>query len=204
VFPRWRARVARLMRMGMIKPSLRIASALSALLLCAPNLAVAASAAEKPSVAGAIIKLPLQPVVSADLRACSARTASGLGYAVLREGTGAKPGKSDFVLISYIGYLAATGQVFDQNQGTPLSLDNVIPGFAEGLQLMPRGSVYRLCVPATLGYGAAGAGEAIPANADLVFQIELVDFKTAAEVEAMRKAQEAGEAKGAPAAPAAH
>jgi FKBP-type peptidyl-prolyl cis-trans isomerase FkpA len=102
------------------------------------------------------------------------------------------------------GGFGGFARLFDQNQGTPLSLDNVIPGFAEGLQLMPRGSVYRLCVPATLGYGAAGAGEAIPANADLVFQIELVDFKTAAEVEAMRKAQEAGEAKGAPAAPAAH
>jgi FKBP-type peptidyl-prolyl cis-trans isomerase FkpA len=177
----------------------RIAPALIALLWAAPAPVLA-----QPASAPTIIKLPLQPQVAADLRVCSAKTASGLGYAVLREGTGPKPGKTDFVLISYIGYLAATGQVFDQNQGTPLSLDNVIPGFAEGLQLMPRGSVYRLCVPATLGYGAAGAGEAIPANADLVFQIELVDFKTAAEVEAMRKAQEAGEAKGAPAAPAAH
>jgi FKBP-type peptidyl-prolyl cis-trans isomerase FkpA len=189
----------------------RIAPAiLSASLLCAPVAAMAAaSAASAPAASSAatIIKLPLEPVVGADLRACSVRTASGLGYAVLRAGTGPKPGKTDFVLISYIGYLATTGQVFDQNQGTPLALDNVIPGFAEGLQLMPRGSVWRLCVPAALGYGAAGAGEAIPANSDLVFQIELVDSKTAAEVDALRKAQEAGQNQapaGSAPAPAVH
>jgi len=179
---------------------LRIAPALSALILCAPASGMAAPAPAATAAPG-IIKLPLQPMVPADLRACSAKTASGLGYTALRDGTGPKPGKTDFVLISYIGYLASTGQVFDQNQQTPLSLDNVIPGFTEGLQLMPRGSVWRLCVPAALGYGASGAGDAIPANADLVFQIELVDSKSAAEVEAMRKAQQ-GAAPAAPATPA--
>lgn len=169
-------------------------------LAAAPALAAPAAA---PAAPAAIIKLPLQPIVPAAQRTCEAKTASGLGYSVLRPGTGAKPGKTDFVLISYIGYLATTGAVFDQNQTTPLQLDNVIPGFAEGLQLMPRGSVYRLCVPAALGYGANGAGEAIPANADLVFQIELVDFKTAQEVEDLRKAQEAAQnAAATPPAPA--
>ena len=137
--------------------------------------------------------------MGADLRACTAKTASGLGFAALREGTGPTPGKTDFVLVGYIGYLAATGQVFDQNQGAPMSLESVIPGFAEGVQLMPRGSIYRLCVPAALGYGATGAGDAIPANSDLVFQIELIDSKTAAEVDAMRKAQAASAPQ-----PAAH
>lgn len=170
----------------------RIAPALS-LLLCASAPALAQTA----PAANGIIKLPLQPQVGADMRGCASKTASGLGYSVLREGTGPKPGKTDFVLIGYIGYLASSGQVFDQNPRTPLGVDAVIPGFAEGLQLMPRGSVYRLCVPAALGYGANGAGEAIPANSDLVFQIELVDSKTAAEVEAMRKAQAAEQ-------PAAH
>jgi len=172
---------------------MRIAPVLAASLLCAPSLAMAAPAAPT------IIKLPLQPQVSADLRSCTTRTASGLGYAVLREGTGPKPGKTDFVLIGYIGYLAATGQVFDQNPGTPLSLDNVIPGFAEGLQLMPRGSVWRLCVPAALGYGAKGAGDEIPPGSDLVFQIELLDSKTAAEIDAMRKTQGATETPQPPA-----
>jgi FKBP-type peptidyl-prolyl cis-trans isomerase FkpA len=185
------------MRGRMITSFMRIAPAVAALSLCVPTPSLAAPV----PAAATIIKLPLQPQVSADLRACSARTASGLGYAVLRDGTGPKPAKTDFVLIGYIGYLATTGAVFDQNPGTPLSLDSVIPGFAEGLQLMPRGSVYRLCVPAALGYGATGAGEAIPANSDLVFQIELIDSKTAAEVEAMRKAQSAADAAGQPAAP---
>jgi len=178
----------------MITSFMRIAPVVCALSLCAPIPSLAAPA----PTAAAIIKLPLQPQVGTDLRVCSAKTASGLGYAVLREGTGPKPAKTDFVLIGYIGYLAANGAVFDQNPGTPLSLDNVIPGFAEGLQLMPRGSVYRFCVPAALGYGATGAGDAIPANSDLVFQIELIDSKTAAEVDAMRKAQQAADAAATP------
>ena len=183
------------MRGRMITKTLRIAPALLAFLLCAPAPSLAQAASTAP-----IIKLPLQPQVGAELRSCTAKTASGLGYSALREGTGPKPGKTDFVLIGYIGYLATTGQVFDQNPGTPLSLDSVIPGFAEGLQLMSRGSVYRLCVPAALGYGATGAGAAIPANSDLVFQIELIDSKTAVEVEALRKAQQAADS----AQPAAH
>ncbi len=162
----------------------RIAAAFAALMLSAPGTGLAVTAP-----APAIIPLPLQPVVAAAMRDCSMRTASGLGYSVLRDGSGPRPGKTDFVLIGYIGYLASSGQVFDQNPGAPLGLDAVIPGFAEGLQLMPRGSVYRLCVPAALGYGAAGAGRDIPSNADLVFQIELLDSKTSAEIEAMHKAQ---------------
>jgi FKBP-type peptidyl-prolyl cis-trans isomerase FkpA len=187
----------------MIKTLSRIAPALAATLaLTAPALAAAPAA---PAAGPGIIKLPLQPVVPADVRTCATKTASGLGYTVLRDANGPKPGKTDFVLISYIGYLAAGGQVFDQNQGTPLSLDNVLPGFAEGLQLMPRGALWRLCIPAAQGYGAQGAGDAIPANADLVFQIELIDSKTSAEVEAMRKTQEAGEnAPAATPAPAKH
>jgi FKBP-type peptidyl-prolyl cis-trans isomerase FkpA len=188
----------------MTHSTLRIAAAIALGLAAAPAAALA-------DPAPAIIKVPLQPVVGADMRMCAARTASGLGYTVLRDATGPKPGKTDFVLIGYIGYLATTGAVFDQNQATPLSVDGVIPGFAEGLQMMPRGSIYRFCVPAALGYGANGAGDAIPANSDLVFQIELIDSKTAAEVAAMRKAQADADAKAAaqpattaPPAPAGH
>jgi FKBP-type peptidyl-prolyl cis-trans isomerase FkpA len=173
----------------MVSTASRIAPALLALLIGAP----APALAQPAPAAAPIIKLPLQPQVGADLRTCTTRTASGLGYTVLRAGTGPKPGKTDFVLIGYIGYLATTGQVFDQNPGTPLSLDSVIPGFAEGLQLMPRGSVWRLCVPAALGYGATGAGDAIPPGSDLVFQIELIDSKTAAEVDAIRRSQPSGD-----------
>jgi FKBP-type peptidyl-prolyl cis-trans isomerase FkpA len=162
------------------------------------SLAVLAAAVAVPAPNPAIIKLPLQPIVPAVHRACTTKTASGLGYTALRSAVGAKPVAGDVALIGYIGYLSATGEVFDQSQAAPLPVDGVIPGFAEGLKLIPVGGIYRLCVPAALGYGALATGS-IPANSDLVFQIELFDKKTTAEVEAMqaeatkRQAAPAGE-----------
>ena len=135
-----------------------------------------------------IIPLPLEPIVPAAQRACTAHTPSGLGYTMLREGAGAKPAATDTALVNYIGYLAADGTVFDQNMQTPMPVGEVIPGFSEGLQLLGKTGVVRLCIPAALAYGAQAQGP-IPANADLVFQVELLDFKTAAEIEAMRKSQ---------------
>lgn len=156
-----------------------------------------APAAVKPN--NAIIPLPLNPIVPAAQRLCSAKTASGLGYTVLRPGAGAKPAANDIALINYLGYLAASGAVFDQNMQAPLPIDQVIPGFSEALQMMNRTAVVRFCVPAALGYGAREAGS-IPANSDLVFQLELLDFKTAAEVQAMNNPPAPAEAQ--PATPA--
>ncbi|MEH3102323.1 MAG: FKBP-type peptidyl-prolyl cis-trans isomerase [Sphingomonas phyllosphaerae] len=136
----------------------------------------------------AIIPLPLNPVVPAGQRLCSTMSAAGLGSTTLRAGTGAKPTAGDVVLVNYIGYLTQTGAVFDQGMQSPLPVDGVIPGFSQGLQTMARGAVARFCIPAALGYGARASGP-IPANADLVFQVELLDFKTAAEVESMNRAQ---------------
>jgi FKBP-type peptidyl-prolyl cis-trans isomerase FkpA len=154
------------------------------------------AAAATPAAAAnpAIIPLPLQPMVPAAQRTCTAKTATGLGYSVLRAAEGPKAGANDYVLINYIGYLAADGQVFDQAMTTPMQVDAVIPGFSEGLKMVPRGAVYRLCIPAALGYGAEGTGP-IPANADLVFQIELLDSRTQAEVAAMQSAASAASAK---------
>lgn len=135
-----------------------------------------------------IIPLPLNPIVPAAERVCGAAGASGLGAMQLKPAEGAKPAKADYVLVNYIGYLAANGQVFDQNQQSAFPVEGVIPGFSEGLQMMAKGSIWRFCVPSALGYGAQESGP-IPANSDLVFQVELVDFKTAAEIEAMRAAQ---------------
>ena len=137
-----------------------------------------------------IIALPLSPVLPAGQRVCAAKAPSGLGYTMLRPATGATPAGSDIVLINYIGYLAATGAVFDQGMQSPLPVNGVIPGFSQGLQMMAKTGIARFCIPAAMGYGAQGSGP-IPANSDLVFQVELVDYKTAAEVEAMRKAQAA-------------
>lgn len=146
------------------------------------------AAAPKPVVATTdIIPLPLNPVLPAGQRLCAQKAPSGLGYTMLRPATGAMPAAADFVLVNYIGYLAATGAVFDQGVQQAFPVSGVIPGFSQGLQMLPKTGIARFCIPAAIGYGAQGSGP-IPANADLVFQVELVDYKTAAEVEAMRKA----------------
>jgi FKBP-type peptidyl-prolyl cis-trans isomerase FkpA len=163
-----------------------LASALALPLLAAPLCANAATPAPAPNTE--IIPLPLEPIVPAGQRACANTTPSGLGYTMLREGPGPKPAAADTVLIDYIGYLAASGTVFDQAMRSPLPVGEVIPGFSEGLQLLGKTGVVRLCVPAALAYGADATGP-IPANSDLVFQVELLDFKTAAEIEAMQKSQ---------------
>jgi FKBP-type peptidyl-prolyl cis-trans isomerase FkpA len=132
-----------------------------------------------------IIALPLKPTLPAGQRLCAAKTASGLGYTMLRPATGAAPAEADFVLVNYIGYLAATGAVFDQGTQAAFPVNGVIPGFSEGLQMLAKTGIARFCIPAAMGYGAQSSGP-IPANSDLVFQVELVDYKSAAEVEAMR------------------
>ena len=179
-----------------------LVSAIALSLLGTPQSAYAApvrgarphTAARKPvAPSPAIIPLPLEPVVPAAQRACANRTPSGLGYTMLRPASGPKPAASDTVLINYIGYLAGTGAVFDQAMRSPLPVGDVIPGFSQGLQMIAKTGVVRLCIPSAMGYGARAQGP-IPANSDLVFQVELLDFKTAAEMEEMRKVQAAEQA----------
>lgn len=189
----------------LVSSAVLAASALAAPVAAAPVKRAAAPAA-RPAAAAlstAILPVPLMPVVPAGQRQCSAKTASGLGTLTLKPSAdAAHPAKGDYVLVNYIGYLAADGRVFDQNTAAAFPVEGVIPGFSEGLQLMAKGSTWRFCVPATLGYGAQGAGETIPANADLVFQVELVDYKTAADVEKMRAAAAAAGQPGADGQPA--
>ncbi len=164
----------------------RIALTLSLAAFAAlPALAFAQAVKPAPAPSPEILPVPLNPVVPAAQRVCSAKTASGLGTRMLKQAAGAKPGATDYVLVNYIGYLAADGTVFDQNAGQAFPAGGLIKGFTEGLQLMSKGSVWRFCIPAALGYGEKSTGP-IPANSDLVFQVELVDFKTEAEVAAMR------------------
>jgi FKBP-type peptidyl-prolyl cis-trans isomerase FkpA len=153
-----------------------------------PKAKAPTAAPAPPAASSSIIPLPLIPIVPAAQRLCTARTASGLGYTMLRAASGPKPAAADTVLINYVGYLAADGSVFDQGMRSPLPVGEVIAGFSEGLQLLARTGVVRLCIPAAMGYGAQASGP-IPANSDLVFQVELLDFKTAAELETMRKVQ---------------
>ena len=126
------------------------------------------------SPAGTKPSLPLKLIIPAGQRLCNARTASGLGTLQLRPGGAARPAASDGVKVNYLGYLAATGEVFDQGMGVEFPVGGVIAGFGEGLQTMGKGAVMRLCIPAALGYGERATGP-IPANSDLVFQVELVD-----------------------------
>ena len=105
-------------------------------------------------------------------------TASGLQYEVLKEGSGPKPGPSDIVLVEYEGRLA-NGEAFDSSarQGGPAALPvagGMIPGWGEGLQLMPQGAKYRFWMPPELAFGERGAGDKIPPNAVAVFDVELL------------------------------
>lgn len=189
----------------LVSSAVLAASALAAPVAAAPvkRAAVPAARSAAAALSTAILPVPLMPVVPAGQRQCSAKTASGLGTLTLKPSAdAAHPAKGDYVLVNYIGYLAADGRVFDQNTAAAFPVEGVIPGFSEGLQLMAKGSTWRFCVPATLGYGAQGAGETIPANADLVFQVELVDYKTAADVEKMRAAAAAAGQPGADGQPA--
>lgn len=106
-------------------------------------------------------------------------TASGLQYEVLQEGEGKKPsGPSAKVTVHYEGRLL-NGNVFDssykRNQPISFGLNQVISGWTEGVQLMPTGSKYRFFIPSELGYGSRGAGGAIPPNATLIFDVELLE-----------------------------
>ena len=174
-----------------------LVSAIALPLLAAPSSAGAATVrgvkprvtAPKPvAVNNSVIALPLTPIVPPAQRMCGARTPSGLGYTMLRPAAGAKPAGDATALVNYVGYLAATGAVFDQGMRSPLPVSGVIAGFSEGLQMLSRAGIVRLCIPAAMGYGAEASGP-IPANADLVFQVELLDFKTAADLKEMRKAE---------------
>jgi len=105
-------------------------------------------------------------------------TASGLQYQVLQAGNGPKPKDTDVVRVNYRGALL-DGTVFDDSaqHGGPatIPLTQVVPGWREGIALMPVGSKYRFWIPASLGYGETGTpGGPIPPNATLVFEVELL------------------------------
>ncbi len=106
-------------------------------------------------------------------------TASGLQYEVLTKGNGAKPKTTDTVVVHYHGTLI-DGTVFDSSvdRGEPFttSVTGVIQGWIEALQLMSVGDKWKLYVPSNLGYGPRASGK-IPANALLIFEVQLISIK---------------------------
>jgi FKBP-type peptidyl-prolyl cis-trans isomerase len=106
-------------------------------------------------------------------------TMTGLQYEILEEGEGDKPAATDTVKVHYTGRLL-NGTVFDSSveRGEPVEfpLNQVIPGWTEGLQLMSPGAKYRFWIPANLAYGEQ-APPAIGPNQVLDFEVELIEVK---------------------------
>ena len=107
-------------------------------------------------------------------------TKSGLGYRILRKGTGVMPKAANSVEVHYHGWLDS-GKVFDSSfdRGETISfpLTRVIKGWTEGMQLVGEGGMIELLIPPDLGYGGAGAGGSVPPNATLHFLVELKKVK---------------------------
>jgi len=108
---------------------------------------------------------------------------SGLQYRVIKSGHGKSPKSGgDMVTVTYKGWLI-NGSVFDQTppgQTAKFPAGRLIPGWVQALSLMKEGDEWQLVIPAELGYGAAGAGGAIPPNATLVFDMQLIAVTPAA------------------------
>ena len=105
---------------------------------------------------------------------------SGLQYKVLKEGTGPKPTASDTVVCNYRGTLLNNTEFdssYKRGQPATFPVGQVIKGWTEALQLMPVGSKWQLFVPASLAYGAQGAGADIGPESTLIFEVELISIQ---------------------------
>lgn len=115
--------------------------------------------------------------VDADAPKDFTTTESGLKYRILRRGEGEKPSAEDTVVVNYAGWLD-NGRQFDSSYDRDparFPLNEVVPGWTEGLQYVSEGGMIELEIPSELGYGPQGRGSAIPPDSTLHFIVELVD-----------------------------
>ena len=108
-------------------------------------------------------------------------TSSGLQYRIMNEGSGDdSPGPESVVSVHYRGKLT-NGLEFDssykRNQPASFQVNGVIRGWTEALQLMKEGDKWELIIPPDLGYGSKGAGNIIPPDSTLIFEVELIEIK---------------------------
>jgi FKBP-type peptidyl-prolyl cis-trans isomerase FkpA len=155
----------------------------------------------KPVSRNSLIMLFLGIVIGVALSAAYAwATIPRVDVDEVTAGTGGNPKKDDVVFVRYTGKLE-DGTVFDKSQdlplpvqgilpeGTPLPLEGMVVGFREAAMQMQKGGKYTVFIPASKAYGETGrinpqTGEGVPPNADLTFEIELVDFMPMADAEA--------------------
>lgn len=104
----------------------------------------------------------------------------GLQYKIINAGRGPKPGPNDVVTVDYEGKLI-DGTVFDSSSqhggAANFTVNQVIPGWVEALQLMPTGSTWEIYIPSDLAYGERGAPPSIGPNETLIFKVKLINFK---------------------------
>ena len=117
-------------------------------------------------------------------------TESGLQYKVIKPGEGPSPTATDTALVKYEGRLR-DDTIFDANEQAPMPAGGVVPGFSEALQLMQRGGEYRIWIPSDLAYGEASPGDQIPPNSLLIFDVTLLDYISAAQMEELRQQMQA-------------
>jgi FKBP-type peptidyl-prolyl cis-trans isomerase FkpA len=108
------------------------------------------------------------------------KTASGMVYKSIKDGSGKSPSASSTVEVNYRGTLP-NGKEFDSSykrkQSIKFPLSGVIPCWTEGVQKMKVGGKAKLVCPPELAYGSRGAGQDVPPNSTLIFEVELLDIK---------------------------